>query len=78
MANLPWSVKAAAAIAGLSGSKEKGLAYLRAVAKGDVQAVVAAMAKASQQSIARLTTDVTKFVQVNGVAPVSSAGTPKR
>lgn len=33
--NLPWSVKAAAAIAGLSGSKEKGLAYLRAAAKGD-------------------------------------------
>lgn len=31
--NLPWSVKVAAAIAGLSGSKEKGLTYLRAVAK---------------------------------------------
>ncbi len=31
--NLPWSVKVAAAIAGLSGSKEKGLAYLREVAK---------------------------------------------
>ena len=30
--NLPWSVKMAAAIAGLSGSKEKGLAYLREVA----------------------------------------------
>src|SRR6201987_5912264 len=27
--NLPWSVKVAAAIAGLGGSKEKGLAYLR-------------------------------------------------
>ena len=35
VANLPWSVKAAATIAGLSGSKEKGLAYLRAVAKGE-------------------------------------------
>lgn len=33
--NLPWSVKVAAAIAGLSGSKEKGLAYLREVAQGD-------------------------------------------
>ena len=33
--NLPWSVKVAAAIAGLSGSKEKGLAYLRDVAKAD-------------------------------------------
>lgn len=33
--NLPWSVKVAAAIAGLSGSKEKGLAYLRAVAHSD-------------------------------------------
>ena len=33
--NLPWSVKMAAAIAGLSGSKEKGLKYLRQVAKGD-------------------------------------------
>jgi tetratricopeptide (TPR) repeat protein len=33
--NLPWSVKVAAAIAGLSGSKDKGLTYLRAVAKSD-------------------------------------------
>jgi hypothetical protein len=31
--NLHWSVKMAAAIAGLSGSREKGLAYLRDVAK---------------------------------------------
>jgi tetratricopeptide (TPR) repeat protein len=31
--NLPWTVKAAAALAGLSGSKEKGLEYLREVAK---------------------------------------------
>jgi tetratricopeptide (TPR) repeat protein len=33
--NLPWSVKVAAAIAGLNGSKEKGLQYLRGVAKAD-------------------------------------------
>jgi hypothetical protein len=33
--NLPWSVKMAAAIAGLSGSKDKGLVYLRDVAKSD-------------------------------------------
>ena len=33
--NLPWSVKVAATIAGLSGSREKGLAYLREVAKSD-------------------------------------------
>ncbi|HVN17408.1 MAG TPA: hypothetical protein VMU05_01505 [Dongiaceae bacterium] len=33
--NLPWSVKVAAALAGLSGSKTKGLAYLREVAKSD-------------------------------------------
>jgi len=33
--NLPWSVKVAAALAGLSGSKDKGLEYLREVAKGD-------------------------------------------
>ena len=33
--NLPWSVKVAAALAGLSGSKEKGLGYLREVAKAD-------------------------------------------
>jgi len=33
--NLPWSVKVAAAIAGLSGSRDKGLAYLRDVAKAD-------------------------------------------
>jgi tetratricopeptide (TPR) repeat protein len=31
--NLPWSIKMAAALAGLSGSKEKGLEYLREVAK---------------------------------------------
>jgi hypothetical protein len=33
--NLAWSGKVAAALAGLSGSKEKGLAYLRDVAKSD-------------------------------------------
>jgi hypothetical protein len=33
--NLPWTVKVAAALAGLSGSKEKGLEYLRAVANSD-------------------------------------------
>jgi tetratricopeptide (TPR) repeat protein len=32
---LPWSVKMAAALAGLSGSPEKGLDYLRDVAKSD-------------------------------------------
>jgi tetratricopeptide (TPR) repeat protein len=32
--NLPWSVKVAASLAGLSGSKEKGLTYLREVARG--------------------------------------------
>lgn len=31
--NLPWSIKAAATLAGLSGSKQKGLAYLREVAE---------------------------------------------
>ncbi|HKI00245.1 MAG TPA: tetratricopeptide repeat protein [Candidatus Sulfotelmatobacter sp.] len=33
--NLPWTVKVAAALAGLSGSKDKGLEYLREVAKSD-------------------------------------------
>jgi tetratricopeptide (TPR) repeat protein len=33
--NLPWSVKIAAALAGLSGSKDKGLAYLREVARSN-------------------------------------------
>jgi hypothetical protein len=33
--HLPWSVKVAAALAGLSGSPEKGLAYLREVAKSN-------------------------------------------
>ena len=33
--NLPWSVKVAAALAGLNGNKDKGLAYLRDVAKSD-------------------------------------------
>ena len=38
--NLPWSVKMAASLAGLSGSKEKGLKYLREVAKGDTENTV--------------------------------------
>jgi tetratricopeptide (TPR) repeat protein len=33
--NLPWTYKTAASLAGLSGSKEKGLTYLREVARGD-------------------------------------------
>lgn len=43
-----------------------------AVAKSDVQAVVAAMGQASQQSILRLMSDVAKFVQVNRLASASS------
>jgi hypothetical protein len=35
MGSLPWSVKVAVALVGLSGSKEKGLEYLREVAKSD-------------------------------------------
>jgi len=38
--NLPWTVKVAAALAGLTGSKDKGLEYLREVAKGDVESSV--------------------------------------
>jgi tetratricopeptide (TPR) repeat protein len=38
--SLPWSVKAAVALVGLSGSKEKGLAYLREVADGNVESSV--------------------------------------
>jgi ABC-type uncharacterized transport system auxiliary subunit len=48
------------------------------VAKGDVQAVVAAMSQASEQSIARLTADVVKSVQANPVAPVSAGGASRR
>ena len=48
------------------------------VSKSDVHAVVAAMGQASQQSIARLVTDVAKFVQVNRLTAASSAGTPPR
>lgn len=33
--NLPWSVKVAASLAGIGGSKEKGLEYLRAVANSN-------------------------------------------
>lgn len=40
MGSLPWSVKAAVALVGLSGSKEKGLAYLREVADGNVESSV--------------------------------------
>src|SRR5215467_6339931 len=38
--NLPWSIKVAAALAGLSGSKDRGLAYLREVAKSDAETSV--------------------------------------
>jgi hypothetical protein len=38
--NLPWSIKVAAALAGLNGSKERGLSYLRELAKGDVETSV--------------------------------------
>jgi hypothetical protein len=43
-----------------------------------VQAVVAAMGQASQQSIVRLMTDVTKFVQLHRPAAVSSGRTLPR
>ena len=33
--NLPWSIKVAASLAGLTGSKQKGLEYLREVAHGN-------------------------------------------
>ena len=39
-----------------------------AVQKNDIQAVVAAMSQASQQSIARLTMDVARFTRVNRLA----------
>jgi tetratricopeptide (TPR) repeat protein len=35
MGSLPWSVKAAVALVGLTGTKEKGLEYLREVAESD-------------------------------------------
>jgi tetratricopeptide (TPR) repeat protein len=35
MGSLPWSVKAAVALVGLSGTKEKGLEYLREVAESN-------------------------------------------
>jgi ABC-type uncharacterized transport system auxiliary subunit len=46
------------------------------VTKGNVQAVVLAMSQASQQSILRLMTDVTKVVQLNRHASVPPRGTP--
>jgi ABC-type uncharacterized transport system auxiliary subunit len=46
------------------------------VAKSDVQAVVAAMGRASQQSIERLVKDVVAFVQLTRLGAISSAGTP--
>ena len=38
--NLPWSIKVAAALAGLNGSRDRGLAYLREVAKSDAETSV--------------------------------------
>jgi tetratricopeptide (TPR) repeat protein len=37
LGSLPWTVKVAAALVGLTGSKEKGIEYLRQVAKRDVE-----------------------------------------
>jgi ABC-type uncharacterized transport system auxiliary subunit len=48
----------------------------RVVAKSDVQAVVAAMGQASQQSIVRLMTDVANFEQLNRLGAVSSTRVP--
>ncbi len=48
------------------------------VKKSDVQAVVAAMGQASQQSIERLVKDVVAFVQVNRLGALSSVGTSSR
>ena len=38
--NLPWSIKVAAALAGLNGSRDRGLAYLREVAKSDAESSI--------------------------------------
>jgi tetratricopeptide (TPR) repeat protein len=38
--NLPWSMKVAAALAGLNGSRDRGLAYLREVAKSDAESSI--------------------------------------
>jgi tetratricopeptide (TPR) repeat protein len=38
--NLPWSIKVAAALAGLNGSRDRGLAYLREVAKSNAESSV--------------------------------------
>jgi hypothetical protein len=38
--NLPWSIKVAAALAGLNGSKERGLTYLREVANSNAESSV--------------------------------------
>jgi len=46
------------------------------VKRSDVQAVVAAMGQASQQSVERLVKDVVAFVQLNRLGTMSSAGTP--
>ncbi|MGA7908883.1 MAG: hypothetical protein WCA16_15850 [Candidatus Sulfotelmatobacter sp.] len=40
MGSLPWSVKVAVALVGLSGSKEKGLSYLREVADANVESSI--------------------------------------
>jgi ABC-type uncharacterized transport system auxiliary subunit len=47
-----------------------------AVTRGNVQAVVAAMGRASQQSILRLLTDMDKFVQLHRLAAVGPSRTP--
>jgi len=44
-----------------------------AVAQSDVGSIVAAMGRASQQSINRLMADVTKFVQVNRLSSAAAA-----
>jgi ABC-type uncharacterized transport system auxiliary subunit len=46
------------------------------VGKNDVQAVVTAMGRATQQSVERLVTEVVAFVKANRLGAVSSTGTP--
>jgi ABC-type uncharacterized transport system auxiliary subunit len=49
----------------------------RPVGKSDVQAVVAAMGQASQQSIEKLMTDFTRFVELNRGAAATAAAVPR-
>jgi tetratricopeptide (TPR) repeat protein len=71
--SLPWSVKVAVALVGLSGSKEKGLQYLREVADGNGENSVEGKVVLSYDEARVLMHDLTARYPRNYLFPVEEA-----